>query len=276
MKKNIRIKLKHALFFLSGLLFLTSCNSDDDSTFLPVDLIPDYNGKVYQISFFKVVQSGGINQINQFTEDISSLLDNYGGRLLSPPITITDSIIESNSLPSVARTIDYNFMLITEFPDEDQIQLFRNNLQYQQLVEALENNTIDSHTELLSIPSPPPPGGNAPPLFGSIPAREQPPAFYLLNFITLIDDPISQQSFNDYLGLQIPRVLEVETVFSNTFIPLIVLKGEFVPVTFISLAEFRDEDAFNQIHNDIDAIENIFPLRNNVISDFVEARATIN
>lgn len=166
-------------------------------------------------------------------------------------------------------------MIIYKFPNQEAYQITVSDHNYEELREDFENNFSDEVVESINQLAPTPSGQPTPPIFGSMPSRQSPPAFYLLNMSKFVETAEAQQSLNKYFQLQTSRALSVDTRFTNQFINMRVIRGDFLPTDFISLSEWKDQDAFDFIHNDASTVENIFPLRNNAIQDLVEAKVII-
>lgn len=265
------------LFFLSVIMF-TNCSEEDavdiETPLVIEDLIPNHEGVVYELNFFKMKTGEGVEVIQQFLDESQDALDLFGGRQLVDVLALTDPLIQNDALPSVARSFETDFVVIHSFPNEEAFQKYSNEKSFKEAQSDLDIKVAEQ-LQLLNIAAPSPPGAPTAPEFGLLPPRPA-PAFYLMNFLTLKPDSTSFNDFNTYLELNTPRILSSETVFSQPFSPALVLKGAFqMPVIFINFAEFKDDDAFDLIHNDPDAVQNIFPLRNEALADFVEARLEI-
>ncbi len=267
------------LTILALMTIIIACNDDDNDTavnsFQPVDIYENYNGEVYQISFYKMKTGSGETEIYDFLDAIAPSVIAQEGSIISDLVQITEPLIENSALPDVARPFDYDFMVLLVFPDEVKYQLAVNDANYIEMRTNFEISFTDVAVETLSLlaPTDNPNGGIPPPTFGSIPSRTSPPAFYLLNLAQVIQTPEAQQSLNEYFSLQVPGVIAAETIFTNQFVNVRVMRGNFIPTDFISLTEWKDQAAFNSIHEDPDRLANIFPLRNDVLLDLVEARA---
>lgn len=274
-----KVQFYITFFLLLSILFLTGCDDNEpivdvEPTLVIDDLIPNHEGTVYEINFFEMNNAADFAAINSFVEQTESALTMFSGRRMVDLLKLTSSLIQNDALPSVVRNFETDYVIINAFPDEEAFQRYQNEESFKGAYAELEPK-ITEHVQLLNVLAPSPPGAPVGPELGVIPPRPA-PAFYLMNFLTIPPDTTSINSFNTYLGLNTPRVLGSETVFSQPFFPALVLKGEFqMPVAFISFAEFKDDAAFDFVHNETDAVENIFPFRNNVLVDFVEARLEV-
>ena len=232
---------------------------------------------IYELNLFRSDAANGLSSIYNYYRSLSPILDVSGGRFLSVPLFVQDGLIENSALPSTVTNLEYNYITVTEYPNNvafetiaglpEVIQLEQElNSAFSARTQVLARSGIDDFSAFLPILD------TASVPFGSVPFRPQPPAFFLFNALSL--EPGGEPTLINYLSQSTLLILEENTRITDPFIPLEVRRGDFPFSTFVFL-EWESPTTFDNIHESPNFLNNVVPIRNSVLANFIEANVVV-